>query len=181
MSDMDVYQIRWANFRSLAAYPGGISDAAEKLGKLQGQVSHFGGERPIRNIGHKIARQIEAAYGKPRGWLDHEQAVEPITKMVHSSQPVRLDKDRMSDAVELLRKIAVLQAVPTSLADDPIAICAAYDFLTAYSLEATSNPVSVLDLMQRLVNKMREEVDALNNPSGDNGAAGSGDLAAHPR
>lgn len=67
---------RWENFRRLAEEVGGVSKAAELLGKSAGQVSHFGGERPIKAIGPRIAREIEAAFGKPEGWLDVSQGDE---------------------------------------------------------------------------------------------------------
>lgn len=61
---------RWENFRLLAEQVGGLSKAAELLGKSAGQVSHFGGERAFKAIGTKVARQIETAFDKPEGWLD---------------------------------------------------------------------------------------------------------------
>jgi SOS-response transcriptional repressor LexA len=69
---MDVYEVRHRNVRHLIALAGdgGLTKLADRLGKSQGQVSHFGGENPIKNIGPKIAREIEAAFDRPRGWLD---------------------------------------------------------------------------------------------------------------
>ena len=109
---MDVYRIRWLNFRRLAGHRGGVSEAARKLGKSQGQVSHFGGERPIKNIGHDIAREIEIAYGKSHGWLDqvHEQVMgrdEPVNNgsedMGQASQSVILDAAMLSRAESWVR------------------------------------------------------------------------------
>lgn len=70
---MDIYQVRWRNFRELAGAGehGWIQRAADRLGKAHAQVSHFGSDAPSKNIGEKVARQIEEAYGKPRGWLDN--------------------------------------------------------------------------------------------------------------
>ena len=109
---MDVYRIRWLNFRRLAGHRGGVSEAARKLGKSQGQVSHFGGERPIKNIGHDIAREIEAAYGKSHGWLDqvHEPEAagdEPVNNgsgdMGQASQSVLLDAAMLARAESWVR------------------------------------------------------------------------------
>jgi hypothetical protein len=109
---MDVYRIRWLNFRLLAGHRGGVSEAARKLGKSQGQVSHFGGERPIKNIGHEIAREIEAAYGKSHGWLDqmHEPygaGDEPVKNgseiMGQRSQSVILDAAMLARAESWVR------------------------------------------------------------------------------
>lgn len=69
---MDVFDLRWQNFRRLAepGIHGWIQRAADRLGKSHAQVSAFGGDARRKNIGEKIAREIEVAYGVPRGWLD---------------------------------------------------------------------------------------------------------------
>lgn len=111
LCDMDVYRIRWLNFRDLAGHRGGITEAAGKLGKSQGQVSHFGGERPIKNIGHDIAREIESAYGKPHGWLDQIHSLNDSEKSgeIHTavtgeqSQPVRYSPEIVAVAWDWVR------------------------------------------------------------------------------
>lgn len=74
-----VRTIRWENFRQLAESAGGLSRAADLLGKSPSQVSHFGGDRPIKPIGDRIARQIEAVFDKPEGWLDVERHREEVS------------------------------------------------------------------------------------------------------
>lgn len=80
LGGMDVYEIRHRNFRRLiSGLPknrpddDGITAAAELLNKAQSQVSHFGGAKPSKNIGPKIAREIEAAFGLGHGELDHDR------------------------------------------------------------------------------------------------------------
>lgn len=86
----DLYKVRWKRFRQLAGHHGGISDAAARLDKSQGQVSHFGGKNPRKSIGEQIAREIEAAYGKPRGWLDTlNDSILPTNGIVPASEPSR--------------------------------------------------------------------------------------------
>lgn len=58
--------------RALAKSVGGISRLALKLNKSQSQISHLIGATPIKNIGDKVAAQIEVVFGKPVGWLDKE-------------------------------------------------------------------------------------------------------------
>jgi hypothetical protein len=71
MHERPIYVVRWRNFRDLIGpQKGAITAAAAKLEKSQGQVSHFGGKNPIKNIGDDIAAEIEKAWGKPPGWLD---------------------------------------------------------------------------------------------------------------
>ena len=67
---MDSKTIRYKNARLLVHEAGGVSAFAEKIGKQQSQVSAIAGESPVKGIGPKIARQIEAAFHKSEGWLD---------------------------------------------------------------------------------------------------------------
>lgn len=102
---MDVFEVRYQNFRALIEEKGedgkpiGISGAAGRLGKAQAQVSHFGGERPIKNIGPKVARQIEEAFGKPRGWLDASHEGSSAT-----SHDERLDDDKLERSIQFLER-----------------------------------------------------------------------------
>lgn len=69
---MNVKDIRRENLRSLARSEGGITAIAKKLGKSQSQISHLIGTRPIKNIGDRLASEIEEAFDKTHGWLDKE-------------------------------------------------------------------------------------------------------------
>ncbi|MEP6899515.1 MAG: PAS domain S-box protein [Rhodanobacter sp.] len=44
---------------------------AEMLRKSVAQVSRFAAENPVTPIGDRIAREIEEAFGKAHGWMDH--------------------------------------------------------------------------------------------------------------
>ncbi len=52
------------------AQSGSLQAFADKIGKVPTQASAFAGRNPRKGIGRKIAREIEAAFGKPHGWLD---------------------------------------------------------------------------------------------------------------
>lgn len=66
-----IYTIRWQNFRALLkARELTVTAAAERLGKTQGQASHFGGKRPSKVIGDQIANEIEAEFQLEPGALD---------------------------------------------------------------------------------------------------------------
>jgi SOS-response transcriptional repressor LexA len=69
---MNVKDIRRFNLRRLAEEIGGITALAKNLGKSQSQISHLIGTRPIKNIGDKLAAEIEKAFNKSAGWLDRE-------------------------------------------------------------------------------------------------------------
>ncbi|MFW2082869.1 LexA family protein [Acinetobacter guillouiae] len=68
---MDSKSIRYRNTRLLVEEIGGVSNFAEKINKGQSQTSQFAGTNPIKGIGNKVAREIEEAFNKPHGWLDH--------------------------------------------------------------------------------------------------------------
>lgn len=82
MPVMDIFEIRYRNLRHLieqleaeggrsgAQRKGGMAMLAEMLDKAPAQVSHFAGESRVKNIGPRIAREIDDAFGKPPGWLD---------------------------------------------------------------------------------------------------------------
>lgn len=83
---MNVKNIRRENARALATSVGGISKFALKLNKAQAQVSHIIGTSFVKNIGDKIAAQIEAAFDKPPGWLDREHYHIEKTQAVYHTQ-----------------------------------------------------------------------------------------------
>lgn len=70
---MNVKSTRRENLRLLAQAVGGITSLANRLNKSQGQISHLIGLNPTKNIGDKLAAEIEQAFNKPPGWLDWQQ------------------------------------------------------------------------------------------------------------
>lgn len=69
---MNSKDIRRENLRALAKSIGGITALAKLLNKSQSQISHLIGANPIKNIGDRLAGQIEKVFNKTHGWLDHE-------------------------------------------------------------------------------------------------------------
>lgn len=68
---MTIYDIRHLKTRNLLKERKlKLKDFADILGKSPAQVSAFAGERPNKNIGDQIAREIEIALVLPRGFLD---------------------------------------------------------------------------------------------------------------
>lgn len=68
---MDVYDVRRINARLLSKEVGTISAMADYLGKKQSQISALIGKNPVKNIGSRLAREIEVAFDRPAGWLDY--------------------------------------------------------------------------------------------------------------
>lgn len=90
---MYIKDVRRENMRALAQQVGGITYLAQKLSKSQSQVSQLIGKSPSKNIGDKIAAQVEDTFNKPRGWMDilHHHIEENTTayELVKNSAPHR--------------------------------------------------------------------------------------------
>ena len=73
--------IRRENAKALADQVGGSRVFARMLSREETQVSQIIGRNPQRQIGPKLARLIEQAFGKPEGWLDvpHDE-LEPLAE-----------------------------------------------------------------------------------------------------
>lgn len=68
-------ELRKANLSALIAGVGSVNDFADKVGKNPSQVSQWRSDgSSSKNIGSSVAREIEAAFGKPRGWLDQDHS-----------------------------------------------------------------------------------------------------------
>jgi hypothetical protein len=65
-------EMRLENARALAG--GSPAEFAKRLDMTNQQANALIGPNPVRGIGHDKAREIEAAYDKPVGWLDHEHS-----------------------------------------------------------------------------------------------------------
>lgn len=61
---------RLENTRELIAQAGGPTAAAKLLDMDTSQLSQIAGRNPTRAIGSAVARRIELAFSKPKGWLD---------------------------------------------------------------------------------------------------------------
>lgn len=75
-----IHDTRRTNARTLAREAGGIRRLAERIGRAENSVSAMIGAGERRNIGEKIAREIERAFGKPPGWLDRDHAAAQYTQ-----------------------------------------------------------------------------------------------------
>lgn len=76
MSKLD--DIRRENARQLSISVEGPANFARIVGMSDSRVSQIIGANFTRNIGNVAAAQIEAAFGKPDGWLSAEHTVEQL-------------------------------------------------------------------------------------------------------
>lgn len=94
---MIISDIRRINARALAKDVHGQAEFARRTGMPDSQVSQLIGENPTKNIGNKIARRIEEAFGKHEGWLDTPHVNEQRAE--YEVQPAR-DYENADDGPE---------------------------------------------------------------------------------
>lgn len=74
-------EIRRQNARALLENEcrGVAADFAKRLERADTQVNHIIGPNAHKGIGPKLARLIEDAFGRPKGWLDvrHDGEITP--------------------------------------------------------------------------------------------------------
>lgn len=68
---MDICDIRRTNARLLMDGFKNLSAFSDKIDRTPAYVSRIVGANPTKNIGHSMARHIESAFSKTRGWLDN--------------------------------------------------------------------------------------------------------------
>jgi len=85
-----VKEIRLENARALAHE--GPAEFARRIDSSTQQVNQFMGPSPTRNIGDKLARRIEAAFGKPEGWLDVEHITGSTDASISGTRSAVLEK-----------------------------------------------------------------------------------------
>jgi SOS-response transcriptional repressor LexA len=104
---MNVKCVRRENLRALAKAVGGITALANRLGKSQGQISHLIGLNPTKNIGDKLAAEIEQAFNKPPGWLDWRQEPFPFDTLEEDVNYIPLLTS--ADAIEWVQRPGALK------------------------------------------------------------------------
>jgi len=67
-----IRETRRRNLRYLASILGGTTELARRLKREQSQISHVIGNNPTKNIGNRLAANIERTLNLPFDWLSHE-------------------------------------------------------------------------------------------------------------
>lgn len=104
---MDISEIRYSNARLLVEEAGSMVAFAEKIGKAPTQASAIAGKNPRKGIGNRIAREIEEAFGKTRGWLDrpHSHSADPMTLLAEEiSDFSQAELNELKAYIELMKK-----------------------------------------------------------------------------
>lgn len=152
---MNVKSIRRENVRALAKSVGGISRLATKLSKSQSQISHLIGASPIKNIGDKIAYQIEVIFGKPAGWLDREHYSVEETQAIYRTE--------QGQSAILCRQIPL---VTWQEAKEWNQLAYGYQPKSIEQLIATTSEVSALAFALRIYGDSMESASGVSFPDG---------------
>jgi hypothetical protein len=132
-------------------FEGNGAALARHTSKDRKQISAWLNYKNMRDV---TAREIEEACLKPLGWLDHEN--DDFTPPERVSHSKRTDRQKMSDAIVILRELAELQGIP-ELVSDPIALSVAYDFVVEFDTPLTES--NVLDMTKKLAARIRGETN----------------------
>jgi plasmid maintenance system antidote protein VapI len=108
-----IERIRRRNAQSLTEHIG-TTAFADITGIGPARASHLVGQNPSRNIGHKTARRIERAFGKPEGWLDadHARSIEAAVNRLSAlespyddERDTRIWQDALTAAIRALHRL----------------------------------------------------------------------------
>lgn len=104
---MDIKEIRRENLKALLAECYGSQKAlADKVGTAPAYISQILAENGKRNVGDELARKAEAAFNRPRGWMDT-----PLrTQMIQESRAKLYSlQDRIGNPEPILEDVIVPQ------------------------------------------------------------------------
>ncbi len=133
---MEVGDIRLENARKLSKNFINLKEFSEALGMASSQLSQLIGPNPRRRIGTAVARRVEAACNKKKGWLDVLHREKPDTVTTDSGVNINLLVDCIA-AVE--GKVSEL-----NIRDMPIE-ARARAIATVYAYTEQSQAVEVVD------------------------------------
>ena len=100
---MNVIDVRRENLKALSDKIGGVEYLAKYIGKSESQVNHWllgpksSETGRARGISTAACRHIEQEFGKPKGWMDVEQAKKvEKSKVVKKSVTLTSNRTRKS-------------------------------------------------------------------------------------
>ncbi len=139
---MDIKEIRRKNLRTLVMQYGDQKGLAEAADVSPNQLNHLIGPNPIRNLGEKLARKIEANLGLQEGYLDHvDTSAETVLNNIFSNQ------DSIIPIVDIVIKdgVPIVKSRESSLGSalkTDWAICQGYNSESMLGFEHVGNNMS---------------------------------------
>ena len=106
---MDIHEIRRAHLRELTKERGAKAKLAKLSESSPAYISQVLSETTKANVGDDLARRIERAYGKPRGWMDQIGTLEQQEPAAKEAVPAPVRRAVTED--DLLEAFALLRAL----------------------------------------------------------------------
>lgn len=135
---------------------GGITALGAKLNKEQNYISAIIGKNPSKNIGDKVARDIESAFNKPHGWLDHLHYQNYTAEIIGTYDITReIPLIKLDEVLEFAANNTLKRDLETVQTNQP-----SRHISFAVQLTATGNPVidlpgltyAVIDTQEKPIN-----------------------------
>lgn len=147
--------IRRANLQALIKQEGSQVAVARRLKKDKNQIHQWllPPDLPqARNIGNRSAREIEAEFGKPSGWIDIDHGARAVeSPPTHTSQSVGREAEIMRMSILWLRDQFRVWGKEFVVEDRMELVLAVYEELM------TPSEPNLIDLSQRLAGRMKGE------------------------
>lgn len=94
------------NARELARRCGSKAAFADRIGRTPGQIGHIIGKTPTKNIGKALARDIEAAFGTGKYWLDRNHGFGNSMVVAESATGYPAPAADRAEAIELIARLS---------------------------------------------------------------------------
>lgn len=131
-------EIRYENARTLAA--DGPADFARKVSDVSGkpmsgqQANQIIGPKATRGIGPAVARRIEKAYGKEKGWLDTDHNQNDLESLISGTNNALSDEaNQLISCVVQMDRVGDLARKTFAYARGLLYLSAAYEELQTAS------------------------------------------------
>lgn len=155
-----LHAIRRANLQALVEQEGAQVAVARRIRKDKNQIHQWllpPDQPSARNMGNRSAREIEAEFGKPIGWIDvdHSNAISPThiaeESPAHWSQSTGHEVEKMREAILWLRDQFRVWGKEFVVEDRIELVLAVYNELI------TPSEPNMIDLSQRLAERVKKE------------------------
>jgi phage repressor protein C with HTH and peptisase S24 domain len=77
-----IKDVRRQNMQTLAERFPSRAQFSEHIGKSPSQINQIIGKTPLKEVGHKMAREVEKVFGLPEGWMDTDHSVSAIKENI---------------------------------------------------------------------------------------------------
>ncbi|MCV6612420.1 MAG: hypothetical protein OIF55_16785 [Amphritea sp.] len=136
---MNIKDIRLNNLELLIQTEGGRNVVAEKVDTSPVYISQIRSATNKRTCGDGLARRLELAFDKPRGWMDtpHTQEIrEPAGEYRKAIAKGSLEKNLLAEVITLVENIKTMHQLDISSRDKAEAIVDAYEYIVAKGLKS---------------------------------------------